>query len=67
MADFLGIGGAFELVDHNPYALDLNLTTGGISIGGGFNIGNNLTIGLQRKLFSSERKLRPYALIYFTL
>jgi len=68
-APLVGIGGAAELLrpPSGRVSLDLNLTTGGASIGGAINVSTYLAIGLQRKLFSSERRLLPYAMVYFTL
>lgn len=68
-APAIGIGVVVEIVQppNTPLTLDLNLTTGGISVGGGILVGRNLTIGIQRKLFSEEHLLLPYAMIHVTL
>jgi dienelactone hydrolase len=65
----VGIGGSVELlqVGDSPLAVDLNLTTGGVSVGAGLRAGKRMTFGLERKLFSDEKRLVPYAMVHFTL
>ena len=68
-APLLGVGGAVELLKppSDALSLDLNLTTGGVGIGAGVNLGSHLTIGAQRKLFSGEHEVLPYAMVHVTL
>jgi hypothetical protein len=68
-APTVAVGGALELVKpaHTPLTLDLNVSTGGIGLGAGVNIGPHLTIGTQRKLVSPHHDVLPYALVHFTL
>lgn len=68
-APVVGIGGAVELLKpaNTPVSLDLNLTTGGVSFGACVNIGRNMSIGAQRKIFSDETRILPYVMVYITI
>jgi len=65
----VGFGAGIELLkSHSGLAsLDLNLWTGGASIGAGLNLSNHLFLGIQRKLFSEDRDFLPYAMVSITL
>lgn len=65
----MAIGGAVELVrvGRTPLAVDLNCTTDGLSAAGVINFGRFVTLGARRKLFSSDHRFAPYAMVHVLL
>lgn len=66
---FAAVGGSVDIVKPVllPFTLEAHLSTAGLSVAAGIEAGRNVTFGVQRRLFSSETRLLPFAMVYFVL